>query len=309
MSDVRQMPLFPAQPVSEDELNVHTRLQDTIALFQRFLMRSGKSQHTLKAFTADMGVFSDYIGDEEEIGSLTTTRLNEYLHWMQHERGVPCSQKTYARRVTTLKVYFKWLHEINALESDPARAVLQVPQAAPLAVVLTPEEVEDALAHAKSLRRSEKPDARPETLFRLLLDTGIKKNEVLSLTPANIDRGALTITVRHKSQKDVYKERIIPISREWLDALDEYVGQYTPRNTIFDCAPRTLEYVLEDLSGGAGIATKISFELMRWTCAVRDYRAGMQPEAIREKLGLSEITWHDTYKRVQRLAAEQENKK
>lgn len=305
MSDVRQLPLFPSQPQSESDLNTHTALKDTIALFQRHLIREGKSQHTLKAFTADMGVFSEFTGGDESIGTFTTTRLNDFLHWMQHERGVPCSQKTYARRVTTLKVYFKWLHAIHALEHDPARAVLQVAQAAPLAVVLTPEAVEEVLALAASLRRGDKPDARPETLFRLLLETGIKKNETLTLAPEMIDRASdpPTLTIKHKSQKDVYKERIIPVSKAWLRVLDEYLSQYAPPNAIFNCSPRTLEYVLEDLSEPA--ATKISFEMMRWTCAVRDFRAGLAPDAIRDKLGLSDITWHETFKRVQRLAAEQ----
>jgi site-specific recombinase XerD len=305
MTDVRQLPLFPSQPLSESDLNRHTALKDTIALFQGYLLREGKSQHTLKAFTADMGVFSEYAGDEAEIGAFTTARLNAFLHWLEHERGVPCSQKTYARRVTTLKVYFKWLNAIHALETDPARPVLQVPQAAPLAVVLTPDDVDAVLTFAAALRRGDKPDARPETLFRLLLETGIKKNETLSLTPAMIDRDGdpPTITVKHKSQKDVYKERIIPVSRDWLRVLDEYTAAYLPREAIFNCSPRTLEYVLEDLS--APISTKISFEMMRWTCAVRDFRAGLAPDVIREKLGLSEITWSDTYKRIQRLAAEQ----
>ncbi|MBN8635261.1 MAG: tyrosine-type recombinase/integrase [Anaerolineae bacterium] len=305
MSDVRQLPMFPAQPQSEADLNRHTTLKDTIALFQRFLLREGKSQHTLKAFTADMGVFSEFAGDEAAVGSFSTERLNEFLHWMQHERGVPCSQKTYARRVTTLKVYFKWLNAIHVLEVDPARAVLQVPQAAPLAVVLTPEEVDEVLAFAASLRRGDKPDARPETLFRLLLETGIKKNETLSLTPAMLDRSTdpPTITVRHKSQKDVYKERILEVSSGWLRVLDEYLSAYMPKDVIFNCSPRTLEYVLEDLS--AVVPMKISFEMMRWTCAVRDFRAGIAPEQIRDKLGLSDITWNDTYKRIQKLAAEQ----
>ena len=58
---------------------------------------------------------------------------------MEHGRGVPCSRKTYARRVTTLKVFFKWLHEIGAIPHDPARAVLQRSGPAPLAVILAPD--------------------------------------------------------------------------------------------------------------------------------------------------------------------------
>ena len=45
--------------------------------------------------------------------------------------------------------------------------------------------------------------------------------------------------------------------------------------------------------------------MLRWTCAVRDYRAGVDPNTIREKLGLSEISWYETFAKIKRLADEQ----
>ena len=90
MTDVRQLPLFPAQPISENDLNRHSTLKDTIALFQRYLQREGKSQHTLKAFTADMGVFSEFAGDDAAVGTFTAPRLNDFGQSIQHVRGVPC---------------------------------------------------------------------------------------------------------------------------------------------------------------------------------------------------------------------------
>ena len=38
------------------------------------------------------------------------------------------------------------------------------------------------------MKRGEEPDTRPEMLFRLILDTGIKKSEAIALTPKDIDR-------------------------------------------------------------------------------------------------------------------------
>src|SRR5664279_2497921 len=177
MSDVRQMPLFPTLPASEDDLNSNTRLRDTVTLFQRHLMREGKSEHTVKSFTSDLQLLMEQGGDEMALGRFNTTDLNGFLDWMEHGRGVPCSRKTYARRVTTLKVFFKWLHEIGAIAHDPARALLQRSGPAPLAEILAAEDVTSVIAFAHGLRRGEKPDARPEMLFRLLLDTGIKKAE------------------------------------------------------------------------------------------------------------------------------------
>ncbi len=310
MSDIRQMPLFPTLPASEDDLNPHTRLRDTVTLFQRHLLREGKSEHTVKSFTSDLQLLAEHGGDDQSLGSFSTTDLNGFLDWMEHGRGVPCSRKTYARRVTTLKVFFKWLHEIGAIPHDPARPVLQRSGPAPLAVILAPDDVAAVIAHASGLRHGEKPDARPEMLFRLLLDTAIKKSETMRLTPADVirDGSPPTLLVKHKSAKDVYKERIIPLDPPWLALLDEYLAQYTPHPTIINCTARNLEYILEDLGNGAGIAAKISFEMLRWTSAVRDFRAGVDPNAIREKLGLSEISWYETFAKIKRLAEEQERR-
>ena len=56
---------------------------------------------------------------------IATADLNKFLDYLLHERGVPCSPKSYARRVTTLKVLFKWLHKSGVLASDPAAPVIQ----------------------------------------------------------------------------------------------------------------------------------------------------------------------------------------
>ncbi len=53
---------------------------------------------------------------------------------------------------------------------------------------MTDDEIERLLAHTAALRLGEKPDARPDLLLRLLLDTAIKKSECMQLTPEHILR-------------------------------------------------------------------------------------------------------------------------
>jgi len=303
MSDIRQIPLF--QPSAPEDLNRHTPLRDTVSLFQQYLQKEGKSEHTIKAFTSDLQLLAEQSGDETPIGRYTTTMLNDFLIWLEHGRGVPCSRKSYARRVTTLKVYFKWLHEISAIAYDPAKPVLQRSGPAPLSEILSPIQVDDAVNFARSMRRGEALDTRPEVLFRLIVDTGIKKSETVRLTPPDIDRSnphRPILIVKHKSPRDVYKERKIELDPDWLTLLDRYLLQYQLEDTIFDCTSRNLEYILTDIGAGAGIPVKISFEMLRWTCAVRDYRAGVDPDAIRDKLGLSDISWYETHSKIKKLA-------
>jgi integrase/recombinase XerD len=209
--------------------------------------------------------------------------------------------------VTTIKVFFRWLHKLGAIPFDPSNAVLQRSGPAPLAQILTPEETEAVLQYGNQLRRGEKPDARPLFLFRLILETGIKKSEAMRLIPRDIERlNPPVVLVRHKA-KDIYKERRIDLERSMVRLLDEYLAQYRPRDVIFNCTARNLEYILEDLGGGAGVPHKISFEMLRWMCAVNDYKAGVDQDAIREKLGLSRISWVETFGKIKRLAGEEES--
>lgn len=303
MSDLRQIPLFADQPDKVEDLHQQTRLSHTFALFQRHLAREGKSEHTVTAFTSDLQLLAEHSGDDTAIGSFTTTDLNEFLAWLENGRGVPCSRKSYARRVTTLKVFFKWLHSVGAIAHDPARTILQRSGPAPLATVLNPAEMRQSIDYAKSLNRGEKPDARPELLLRLLLDTAIKKGETAALKPDHIDRSAPqhpVLVVRHRIH-NVYKERRIALDPAWLGLLDDYIAQYKPQDALFTCTSRNLEYILEAVGEGAELPVKLSFEMLRWTSAVRDYRAGAEPEAIRDKLGLSDTSWHETFAKIKRL--------
>ncbi|MBK8027849.1 MAG: tyrosine-type recombinase/integrase [Chloroflexi bacterium] len=306
MSDLRQLPLFSNQPATVADLSVHTRLVHAIPFFQAHLRGQGKTQHTIDAFTADLMLVTEYHGDQAALGWYTTTRLNDFLSWMEDRRGVPCSRKTYARRVTTLKVFFKWLTETGVIPHDPASALLQRSGPAPLASILTPDEVDAVLSVARGLRHGEKPDARPEMLFRLIVGTGIKKSEAMTLTPEDIHpdgSGGLQVLIRHQGSKDRYRERYLPLDIEIQSALDEYLAQYRPQTSLFTCTARNLEYILEDLGKRAGLAQKISFEMLRWTFGVRAYMLGEDPNTIREWLGLSEISWLETFGKIKQLAA------
>jgi site-specific recombinase XerD len=304
MSDLRQLTLFPEKPQTAQEISRRTPLGATLELFEHHLRREGKSEHTINAFTADLRLVGEFLDSTTPVGQFTTSGLNKFLAWLENGRGVPCSRKSYARRVTTLKVYFKWLYGLGAIPIDPAAPILQRSGPAPLSDVLTPSQIREAVNFARSMRKGDEPDTRPEMLLRLLLDTGIKKSEAMNLTPAHIDRlnpKRPVLSVRHKS-RNVYKERRIDLDPDWVKLLDLYLAQYMPKEKIFTCTPRNLEYILTDIGEGAEIPFKLSFEVLRWTCAVRDYRSDMEERAIREKLGLSETSWHETSTKIKTLA-------
>jgi integrase/recombinase XerD len=150
-----------------------------------------------------------------------------------------------------------------------------------------------------------KPDARPHLLLALLLQTGIKKGEAMTIVPNHIDNSESNrpvLYVRYANPGLRYKERKLYLEREWIDVLDEYLEQYQPPDTLFTCTPRNLEYILHDIGEAVGLEPGLlSFENLRWASALRDWLQNEEPDDIRQKLGLSKITWRETKAKLQKL--------
>jgi integrase/recombinase XerD len=140
-----------------------------------FLQDQGRSLYTIKAFIGDLQLLTSYLPADRTLGTVTTNDLNHFLQWLQKGRGIPCSPKSLARRITSLKSFFRWLHQGGVLIVDPAEKVVQQSVMSPLPVVLTREETERVLEVANAYRTARKPDPRPYTLLSLILSTGIKK--------------------------------------------------------------------------------------------------------------------------------------
>ena len=99
-----------------------------------------------------------------------------------------------------------------------------------------------------------------------------------------------------------HKERKLVLSPDLMPTLDRYLAAYQPRQNLFECTARNLEYVLRDAAQLANLKIGVSFEMLRWTCAVQDYRKGMDSTRLRKKLGLSQITWYETVEKLRKLA-------
>lgn len=284
-------------------------LAPAIKAWELYLYDQGRSPNTVKAFLSDVQLLNQFLPPDRAIGAITTNDLNRFFEWMEKERGVPCSPKTLARRITSIKSLFRWMHQHGVLMIDPAEKVAQRSAISPLPQVLSEEEVQGALEAANGLRRGPKPDARPYTLLLLLLETGIKKSECLGIHLNHIDLdspGGPLVFIRYASPSNRYKERKLLLSEEWIETYREYLAQYKPTDQLFPWSPRRLEYLLEDVGEEAGLDKHLSFDMCRWTCAMRDYQSGIEIDRIRQKLGVSKIQWREINMKLRQLSKQNE---
>ena len=284
-----------------------TLLPAAINGWEMFLYDQGRSPNTVKAFLSDTRLLTQYLPPDQSIGAVTTDDLNKFFEWMEKGRGVACSPKTLSRRITSVKSFFRWLHQHGAVSMDPAEKVAQRSAISPIPQVLTDDEHESVLLAADRHRRARKADARPYALVALLLNTAIKKSECLGIHVNHFEldgKEGPYLFVRYASPANRYKERKIELTDDWVAAYNEYLAQYKPVDQAFPWSPRRLEYLLEDVGEEAGLTKHLSFDMCRWTCALRDYQAGIEVDKIRQKLGVSKIQWRELFIELKQLNGE-----
>ncbi len=290
-------------------LRATSALGDAIAEYEEQMVRKGFSENTIKAFANDLKILRTFMDSSAILREIQTQHLEDFLEWMQSERGRPCNAKTLSRRITTLKVFFAWLHSVGAIGTDPAEPIVQQSVRTPLPVILNNGETTKLMRVSRDwLWDRDKPDARPYVLVSLLLQTGIKKSEAVKILLEDIERTDTqqpSVFIRYEEERYAHKNRRLSLDTYLLGALDQYLAKYGPENFLFECTPRNLEYVLEEAGQRAGIRrVQVGFETLRWTSAVRDYRQGVKDENLRLKMGLSKVSWRETSLKIQRLAGQ-----
>jgi integrase/recombinase XerD len=294
------------QTLQTAHITPSTTLMPALIAWRYFLEDQNRSIHTIKAFAADLALLAQFLPPDKTIGAITIEDLNQYIHWLEKGRNIPCSPKSLSRRITALKSFFAWLNKNAVITINPADKVVQQSVISPLPEVLTNDEIELLYEAANNLRQSTKPDARPYVLFGLILETGIKKGECLGIDIKHLDLADTqnaSVFIRYANPANRFKERKINLTEEWVQAFQEYVIQNSLKDRLFPWSPRRLEYILEDLGEAAGLTKHVSFDMCRWTSALRDYRSGVDNDKIRQKLGISKIQWREVFMKLKDLAS------
>ncbi|MBC7238026.1 MAG: site-specific integrase [Chloroflexi bacterium] len=310
---VEQLELFPFGNIREvlnlpppPPLRPSDALRAAFRPFSEYMQAKEFTANTIKAFLNDMNLLAEYLGEKATLEDCSTHKLEGFLHWLRYERDAPCSLRSLDRRITTLKVFFQWLADHHVLPDNPAEPLAHYGAASPLPEILSDAQL-DALLHlTRSMRdASESPDARPHLLLTLLLDTAIKKAECLRIRLEHLDLSDLnqpSVYIHYEKPRQRFKQRRLALGAEFVPTFELYMRRYQPKERLFECTGRNLEYVLHNISDLARLGTRVTFEMLRWTSAVRSYKAGMDAERLRRRLGLSQIAWHGTWPILQKLA-------
>lgn len=283
-----------------------TQLGEALVAFASHLDKRPVADNSRKAYWGDVNLFVRHLThNESEEGppllKITTEHVRSFLS-SEEKRKNANSPKSIERRLTSLKVFFRFLRERGDIALDPADGVPYRPAVDPLPDYLPDGDAERVLQSARDYAAGEKLDTRPLTVIALVLETGIKKSECLALVRDDIDRSARSIYIRYAKKHLKFKERELLLSPDSMAVVEAHIERYGVTGHLFDCTGRNLEYIFNGkIAPKAGLSV-LTFEQLRWTCALRDFRAGLlDNEALQYKYGLSPIGWVEMAAKLDRI--------
>jgi integrase/recombinase XerD len=178
-------------------------------------LTDGLSQATLSSYRQDMQRFFAWCEKSvTNIGALNGSDIERYLA-AQFSEGAKATSA--ARRLSSLKRFFKWQVEIGARADNPC-ALVDAPRSTRyLPKTLTEKQVEDLLAA---------PDVetdlgqRDKAMLETLYASGLRVSELvgLKLVQLNLENGLVKIIGKGS------KERLVPLGEIASDAVRAYIA-------------------------------------------------------------------------------------
>jgi integrase/recombinase XerD len=254
---------------------------------------------TVEAYRRDLFALADWL--EHSPASVTTEELERYLAEL---RAAGLSGATIARRVASLRSFFRHLVLIGAADANPA-ADLDLPRRARrLPRVLSPSEVERLIdAAAGTTPRT----LRDRALVELLYGAGLRVGEAVVLDKGGVDLDQRLVRTIGKGGK----ERVVPVGREAVEALRRYLGRGRPhldrrhRPELFLNAqggPLTRAgafLLLRKLAAKAGLEPeRVHPHLLRHSFATHLLEGGADLRSVQEMLGHADLATTELYTHV-----------
>lgn len=190
------------------------------AFLELLLAERGASANTIAAYRRDLEDAALFLTDADggsgaALDGATTDDLRRYLKHLE-SRGM--SARTSARRLSTLRQFYRFLYA-DGLRTDDPSAILESPrQGRSLPKILSEADVGALLGAAAD--RDGPEGKRLCALVELCYATGMRVTELVGLPLSAVQRDPEVLVVRGKGDK----ERMVPMSPPARDAVRDYLG-------------------------------------------------------------------------------------
>jgi integrase/recombinase XerD len=254
---------------------------------------------TVEAYRRDLFALADWL--EHSPASVTTEELERYLAEL---RAAGLSGATVARRVASLRSFFRHLVLIGAADANPAADLVLPRRTRLLPRALSPSEAERLIdAAAGTTPRT----LRDRALVELLYGAGLRVSEAVGLEKGGVDLDQRLVRTIGKGGK----ERVVPVGRQAVEALRRYLGRGRPHldrrhrpelflNAQGGALTRAGAFlILRKLAAKAGLEPeRVHPHLLRHSFATHLLEGGADLRSVQEMLGHADLATTELYTHV-----------
>jgi site-specific recombinase XerD len=257
------------------------RISDLTRRFLEFSAAIDRSRYTLEALGLDLSLLLRFLGDRFA-AEISLEDLRHFVAWLSQERQN--DPRSLRRKVASVKAFFSYLRANGFRSDDPAEGLIYPALRPHVPEILEADEELSLLAVA------DRPLWR--TLLVVLLDTGLKRDEVLALHPADIylnptepSRGYLVVRATDQARR--LRPRTLRLTQRLAEELERNLASDGKR--IFDISVRAVNFIVETCAERAGVRKRgtVSPQMLRDTYALREVRRRVAVEEERRLNGAS----------------------
>lgn len=194
--------------------------------YQAYLrVEKGLRPLTCEAYDGDLKVFAEFL--EQRCGTLMKASQQDVTAFLEHLRAHSIDSRSSARKLSCLRGFYKWLLLDRRIHHDPTVNIESPKAWKVLPKSLAEPEVGEMLERAAMQASHPKAHAtalRDRAILELLYAGGLRVSEVAALTTGDLALDAGRVQVRGKGDK----ERIVPLGRTAIEALETYLREGRP---------------------------------------------------------------------------------
>ena len=272
------------------------------------------SPHTLRNYASDLAQFLEFLSktgrditsSPEAVAAVGHHEIRAFLAAL-YEGGR--KKSSIARKVASLRAFFKYLHREGIIEENPARLVSTPKLPKTLPHIMTTEEMNRFLnSVARSARSGGVLRLRDRAMLELLYASGLRASELVGLDLADVNFGSRVVLVRGKGRR----ERWVPFGSKAEESLTAYLrarrklrpSRGNSSSAMFlnhraeRLTTRSLDRILKKCLQLFGAGLKASPHSLRHAFASHMLHEGADLRSIQEMLGHKSLSTTQKYTQV-----------
>lgn len=211
------------------------------------------SEHTVKAYSKDLGQFFAFVDEVVKARSLQDIKSDDIRTWiisLLEDSGN--TSRTVNRKLSSLKAFYRYQLKMGKVPHNPMVSILSPKVSKRLPVYVEQKDMEHLFS--SELFSDDFEGCRDQVILELFYATGIRLSELLNIHAQDIDLSQNTIKVLGKRNK----ERIVPFGENMHNLFTKYLDIY---KKIFH--PDSNNYCIFVAANGSSLYPKAVYRIVR----------------------------------------------